>query len=454
MLNRLWVRLSLAFLVIAWVGISALALVVYTTTENRFRQYIHQRDSGRFDDTLIADLEQYYAQNGAWTGAESLVPGARGTGQGRGRNEQRGATVLIADAAGIIAASTDPARVGTPLSNDLRQYAIPLNAGGERVGWIVQDTPGTQALGAAETQFLHDTTLTLKAAAVVAALLAVLIGIALAWQLTRPLQALTAAAHDLAAGKLGRQVTAQGTTEIAGLATAFNRMSRDLAAGEALRQRMAADVAHELRTPVSVLRGHLEAMLDGVFPMDAPHLAVAYDQTIHLARLVEDLRLLTRAEAGQLPLNQTTVEPGALAAQAVDRFAPLALDAGIGLEQDITPGLPPVQVDADRIQQVLGNLFTNALRHTPPEGRITLRVTQAGEAVRFAVSNTGPGLAPDDAAHIFDPFWRAEEARARDKGGSGLGLAITRQLVTLHGGRVWVESGEDQTTFLFELPGQ
>ncbi len=231
-------------------------------------------------------------------------------------------------------------------------------------------------------------------------------------------------------------------------------MSSDLAAGEVLRQHMAANIAHELRTPVSVLRGHLEAMLDGVFPLDAEHLAVAYDRTIHLSHLVDDLRLLTRAEAGQLPLERAPITPADLIARAVESFAPLTLDAEIALEHSVPAELPPVLVDADRLQQVLGNLLTNALRHTSPGGRIRVDATQQGGMVRFVVFNTGTALTPEQAAHVFTPFWRAEDARERDRGGIGLGLAIAQQILALHGGRIWVEPVADGTRFVFDLPAQ
>ncbi|MBN1287622.1 MAG: HAMP domain-containing protein [Anaerolineae bacterium] len=291
-------------------------------------------------------------------------------------------------------------------------------------------------------------------AALGAGLMAVVASAILSRQLTRPLYALTHAARGLTANRLGRQVEVKGTAEMRELAEAFNQMSRSLAESEALRQRMTADIAHELRTPVSVLRGHIEAILDGVFPADTEHLAVAYDQVIHLARLIEDLRLLTQAEAGSLPLELVEIAPDDLVAQAVERFAPLAIDAEIALTQEIASGLPAVYVDVDRIQQVLGNLLSNALRHTPggPEGRVILRVAQHDHMVRFAVLNTGQGLRPEQARHVFERFWRAEDARERDSGGSGLGLAITKQLVALHGGQIWVESGPGQTAFTFTLP--
>ncbi len=338
------------------------------------------------------------------------------------------------------------------LDEDTLGRAITLSAGGELAGWLVQDTPGAQALGEAERTFLNETTRALVLAALGASLLAIVVGGLLSWQLARPMRELTHAAHDLAKGNLGRQVRTGGTAELTELAQAFNRMSRDLAEGERTRQRMAADIAHELRTPVSVLRGHLEAMLDGVFPLDPEHLAIAYDRTIHLSRLVDDLRLLTRAEAGQLPLEHTRIGADILATRAIKSFMPLALDAEITLEHYVAPDLPELDVDVDRIQQVLGNLLTNALRHTPPQGQITVNVTRANDAVRFAIANTGDTLTPEQAVHIFTPFWRAEQARERDRGGSGLGLAISRQLLALHGGRIWVESGAGQTTFIFELP--
>jgi two-component system OmpR family sensor kinase/two-component system sensor histidine kinase BaeS len=251
---------------------------------------------------------------------------------------------------------------------------------------------------------------------------------------------------------LGRQVNVHGTVEVNALAGEFNAMSQALAEAEALRQRMAADVAHELRTPVSVLRGHLEAMLDGVYPLDSAHVAVAHDQTIHLARLVEDLRVLTLAEAKRLPLERTVLDPAALIAQLVEAFEPLALDADIRLTHAVTPNLPAPIADVTRIRQVLSNLLINGLRHTPAGGEITVQVKRDNAAVRFSVTNTGSGLSDTDAGHVFQPFWRANDARERDSGGSGLGLAISREIVALHGGRMWVERADGLVTFNFTLP--
>lgn len=455
-MNRLWVRLSLAFLIVAWLGIAVIALVVNAATGRSFRQYLNQRDSSFFDAESVARLETYYAENNSWAGVDALLPGPKGGGgehgSGQGRGRGGGAQALLVDAGGVVVAATDPTQVGTRPDADTLDGAIALYVGGEQVGWLVQLTPGTQALGEAEQLFLDQTTRALALAAMGAALLAVLAGGALSWQLSRPVRALTRAADSLARGQLGQQVPLHGPDELVALAEAFNRMSRDLAEGEALRRRMAANIAHELRTPVSVLRGHLEAMLDGVYPLDPAHLAVAYDRTLHLARLVDDLRLLTRAEMGQLPLQKVRVAPADLVRRLLDSFAPLALDAGVTLTRDIAPNLPDLLVDTDRLQQVLGNLLTNALRHTAPGGHIAVSVSRTGDAVRVAVTNSGTPLSPEEAAQVFAPFWRADEARARDQAGSGLGLAISQQLVTLHGGRLWVETGAESTTFAFTVP--
>jgi len=202
-----------------------------------------------------------------------------------------------------------------------------------------------------------------------------------------------------------------------------------------------------------VLRGHLEGMMDGVYPLDSAHVAVAYDQTLHLARLVEDLRLLTQAEAGRLSLDRQTIQPGLLVEQTVVRFEPLVQDAEFAFSHTIAPNLPEIWVDSGRMQQVFDNLLANALRHTTPGGEIAITVDATGDGVRYQVSNSG-SIDPAQLTRIFERFWRADEARRRDAGGIGLGLAITQQLVLLHGGRIWVEANNGQTHFMIELPKQ
>ncbi len=451
MFNRLSVRLSLAFLLSAWIGVGAMMLVVQRTLDAGFRQYVISRESEINPDQVVR-LEAYYSANGTWAGSESLLSG-RGSGSGAGGGESgRGATFSVVDMNGMIIASTESDLEGTAVEAALLDSAHPLTVDGIQVGWLYRASPGIQALGAAEVAFLEESNRWLTAAGLGATALALFVGVILAYSLARPLRELTTAARDLSVGGVGRQVSVRGTVEVNALAAEFNTMSQALAEAETLRQRMAADVAHELRTPVSVLRGHLEAMLDGVYPLDSAHVAVAHDQTIHLARLVEDLRVLTLAEAKRLPLERTRIDPAALVTQLLEAFEPLALDSEIRLTREIAPDLPPLYADVTRIRQVMSNLLTNALRHTPVGGEIAVQVRRLGDSVRFRVSNTGSRLSDTDAARVFQPFWRADAARERDSGGSGLGLAISREIVALHGGSLTVESGDNRVTFAFTLP--
>lgn len=447
-MNRLSVRLSLAFLLSAWIGIGAMVLVVQRTLNTGFRQYLTAREN-EVNPEQTARLESYFAANGSWVGAESVL-GGRGTGGSGGAG--RGAILLVTDLNGRIEVSTDPAQVGTYLSAESLAASFPLVVNDTQVGWLFRQSPGAEALGTAEIAFLNEANRWLTIAGIGSTLLALIVGSVLAWTLARPLRELTRAVRDLSTGQLGRQVQTRGTVEVDVLAAEFNAMSKALVKAEALRQRMAADIAHELRTPVSVLRGHLEAMLDGLYPLDSTHVAAAHDQTIHLARLVEDLRVLTLAEAKRLPLERTRFNPGLLVTQLLEAFEPLVLDGDIRLTSTISPDLPDIAADVTRIRQVLSNLLTNAVRHTAAGGEITVQVMPVETGVQFSVTNTGSRLSEIDAARVFQPFWRAEAARERDSGGSGLGLAISREIISLHGGSIEIQSYEDRVTFVFILP--
>lgn len=444
-MNRLWVRLSFAFLLVAWLSIGAMALVVQRTTEADFRQYINQRNASEINQSQITRLQSYYAEHGNWIGVESAF-GGRGEGAGRG------AIFNIAMLDGTIIASTDESLIGTYIPTTSLSQAVQLIVDGQVVGLFYRRTPGEQALGSAEIAFLNEANRTLAVTGIIVSLLAVAAGMGLSWLLARPLKYLTQILYRFPGSRLGQQVKISGTQEIRALAQAFNEMSTQLADGESLRQRMAADIAHELRTPVSVLRGHLEAMRDGVFALDQEHLAVAHEQTLYLGRLVDDLRVLTLAEAKHLPLNISPMLLSEMAEEMVERFRPLALDADVQLTFSTSAPNAQIHADAQRLQQVLGNLLTNALRHTPAQGSITFTVWQVEDRIRLAVRNTGSHLTEDEVQHVFLPFWRASESRERDMGGSGLGLAISKQLIELHQGKMWVESSKEQVSFIFDLP--
>lgn len=462
-MNRLWVRLAGAFLAVALLAVVGVAVVVDRATESSFRSYIGRQNVLGGNPDLPAALEAYYAESGTWDGAEAVLPGQHGTaaegqgvGAGRASAQGRGGEgpgFLLADTDGTILIANNEADVQRPLSDDERRRALALVVEGRTVGYLSRAGVEAPVLDRAEQSFLDEVSEALALAALGATALALALALVLAWALLRPLRALQQSSEAIARGDLGTQMPVTGPTEYRTVASAFNRMSAALAESTASRQRMTSDIAHELRAPVSVMRAQLEAMLDGVFPLNADQLAIVYDETLHLGRLIEDLRTLTRAEAGRLPLNLTSVDPAALAQRMVTEFLPLAQDQQIALDAAIEPDLPAIRADDDRLRQIFSNLLANALAHTPSGGRITVSVARGEGVVRFGVADTGPGLTPEQAAHVFERFYRTDDARQRDQGGSGLGLAITHELVRLHGGRIAVESALGAgSTFTFEVP--
>jgi len=308
-------------------------------------------------------------------------------------------------------------------------------------------------MGAPEQNFLDRVNRAVLLAGLAAGVVALLLGFIVFRSITAPLNRLTRAAHAVATGDLAQRVQIRTGDEIAELGAAFNSMAANLQQGEQLRREMTADIAHELRTPLSVIQGNLEAILDGVYPPDAEHIQPALDQTQLLARLVEDLRTLALAEAGQLSLDRQPVDVAELTRRVVASFEPRAADKRVTLSLEATPALPPVHADGQRIAQVLTNLLGNALRYTPQDGRVGVRVSAQNSSIFVAVNDSGPGILDEDLPHIFDRFYRADKSRSREGGGSGLGLAIARSIVEAHGGRIWADSKTGQgTTLTFTLP--
>jgi len=271
--------------------------------------------------------------------------------------------------------------------------------------------------------------------------------------ISAPVARLVDAARRIGAGDLETRVSIRGSQEFEELALAFNTMAADLHHAEMLRRHMMADVSHELRTPLAALEGNLRAAIDQIYPLDDAGIARLYGQTRHLSRLVNDLRELALAEAGQLPLRPQLLDLGELLDDVAQVFAPLADEHGVQLTIAYHAA-PHVEADAARLRQMLDNLLSNALRHTPAGGTITLSAEPYGAQVRLAVRDTGEGLTPEQQRAVFDRFYRADLSRNRATGGSGLGLAIVKALVEAHGGTVAVSSlGRDQgSLFTLDLP--
>jgi two-component system OmpR family sensor kinase/two-component system sensor histidine kinase BaeS len=302
-----------------------------------------------------------------------------------------------------------------------------------------------------------------------------LLAVFFAQRLSRPLRDITRAAQQLSAGQLDVQVRRAPIRELDELTQAFNAMARSLEQADKQRRQMTADIAHELRTPLTIIKGRLEGVQDGVYSPTPEEVDRLLGETALLERLIEDLRLLALAEAGQLPLYREVIEPRDLLESARAAFAVQAAAQGVALTIDAPDDLPSLDADPQRMAQVLANLVANALHYTPAGGTIALRASsefkvlssefavaraetqnsklKTQNSVDFRVSDSGQGIAAEDLPHIFDRFYRADRARARGSGGAGLGLAIARQIVTAHGGTIWAESEAGQgTTIGVALP--
>jgi two-component system OmpR family sensor kinase/two-component system sensor histidine kinase BaeS len=297
-------------------------------------------------------------------------------------------------------------------------------------------------------------------------LLAVICGVPLAFMLAAsvvgglafrrigtPFADIMSATDAIARGDLTVRLRENNRGPLGNLARRFNNMVAELERAEQQRRNMTADIAHELRTPLHIIQGNLEGILDGVYEPSAENITDTLDETRLLARLVDDLQTLSLAEAGQLPLHPTRFLLADLLADAADGFESRAAAQNVALRVEVPDPSPEMSADYDRLNQVLANLLSNALRHTPANGQVILRGETIENGIRITVSDTGTGIPAGDLPYIFDRFWRGDRSRARTEGSSGLGLAITRQFVLAHGGTITAESEVGKgTIFVIELP--
>jgi signal transduction histidine kinase len=296
----------------------------------------------------------------------------------------------------------------------------------------------------------------LLAAGVVATVAAALASLFISRRFVEPLRYVLAATSRIASGRYGERVPVRDADELGELSQSFNAMARALEEAERRRMEVISDVSHELRTPLSTIRGYMEGLAEGVVEPSQETWTLLYAEFERLGRLVDDLRRLSRAEAGQLDLTMAPMSPAEAVRLAVGGMLPLFDEKGVELKSAVSEDLPSVLADIDRVVQVLSNLLSNALRHTPDGGRVVVEAEAGGDEVTFEVTDTGTGIAPEHLERVFERFYRVDKARSRGeaRGGSGVGLAISRALVEAMGGRIWVESpglGEG-AIFAFTLP--
>jgi two-component system, OmpR family, sensor histidine kinase BaeS len=443
-------KLTLAFLVVGLLGAALVAVYVGIRTRNELDRLVRAQESL----WIVAALTAYYEETGSWRGVDAALLRRGGPRSMMGRMHSDLAMVTLADEAGVVIAGGPHHATGSRLSERVLRLAVPLRVDGRVVGHVLLDGLVARLLpNTPEADFMRRVQTAILFSGVTAAGLALVVGGLLARTLMRPIHALTAATHAVAGGELGRQVEVDGEDELAELAIAFNRMSSDLARTTAVRRQMTADIAHDLRTPLTVLMGYTEALSDGKLAGSAETYAVMHREARHLDRLISDLRILSLADAGELPLNRIALAPATLLQRAAAAHFVQAEERGIRMTVEAPADLPLVSVDPERMARVLNNLVTNALRYTPADGSITLRAeSRRGDRIALVVEDTGTGIAPEHLSRVFDRFYRGDPAR-QAAGESGLGLAIVKSLVEAHGGAVIAESTPGKgTRFTVQLP--
>jgi len=308
-------------------------------------------------------------------------------------------------------------------------------------------------MGTPEQTFLDRVNTSLLIAGVAGGVVAILLGLVLTRQITGPIQGLKRGAARIASGDLTYRVKVETHDEFGELGESFNSMAASLDNSEQARRHLLADITHDLRTPLSVIEGTVDAMLDGVYQPNSDNLGSIKEETAVLTRLVADLRDLSLAEAGQLKLELEPTNLVELVQRGVAQAEVIARKKNISLRMDIVKGLPQIEVDGRRIEQVVANLLTNALNYTPSGGTVTVSISSDRDSILVSVADTGEGIPAEHLSHIFERFYRVDDARSRKTGGAGLGLAIAKQMVELHGGKIWVESEVGKgSKFSFTLP--
>ena len=452
MIHSLWFRLLIAFALVIVVTIGTVYGFVSRGIRGEIERYEEIREQIYIVDTQDV-LAGHYYEYGSWEGVQYVAGN---------RSVVFGSRIVLTDVAGVVIADSQgefragqqyrpPATNGPPgsyfvvFSEDweepitLTLYMDPPQLAGDYAG-------SPLAFADAINRFLI-------LGGLLAVGIALLLTLFLSRRMSSPIGALATTARRLGRGELSQRVRLKEKGEVQVLAQAFNAMAADLEHAEQLRRNLVADVAHELRTPLSNIQGYLEAIHDGVVKPDVATIRSLNEEAALLSRLVDELQELSLAEAGELKMVFQTENVADLVKQAVVSWQPQVAAKGISLSLDLPEGLPKARIDWQRISQVLHNLLENAVSHTGEGGTIVVAAARQGHWVEVSVADTGEGIPAADLLNVFERFYRVDRSRARATGGSGLGLTIAKRMVEAHGGKIEVQSKLGRgSRFSFTVP--
>ncbi len=444
MIHSLRFRLLAAFTLVILVAIGTVLFFINQATQDEIRRF-EERVDRMLASRMENELSRYYFQQRGWEGIQPFV---------EQWGNLYGQRIVLTDANGMVVADSEGKLLGELYTSSSPGRLVPPLWQSGTIGTLYITPVSSAEAGFTSLQIL------LRAigrffiwGGLIAVAIALIVTFFLSRRILAPVKSLTSAARQLGHGDFSQRVQVKDRSELGELANTFNSMANDLEQAEKLRRNMVADVAHELRTPLSNLRGYLEAVRDGVIKPDADTIRSLDEEATLLSRLVDDLQELSLAEAGELKLVYQVEDITELIKQTVAAVQAQAVTRGVAVSIDLSDKLQPVNIDSQRIAQVLRNLLENAVAHTSEGDAITVIARQQGSWVKVAVADTGEGIPAEDLPNIFERFYRVDKSRTRATGGSGLGLTIARRLVEAHGGKIEVQSelGEG-SRFSFTIP--
>jgi signal transduction histidine kinase len=454
-MRSLTVKLSLAFLAVSLTGAVLVAVFAQLAAVTAFDSFVLEQAQSDF----ISQAEAFFQLNQTWDGVreafhrpdQSPQPLPPGSGQQPALPPN---LFVLVDRMGYVRLPGGGFRIGDRVPPGALASGIGIEVEGEVVGTVLTIEPRPDR-DPNEQRYVERTNRAVLLAALGGTAIALVLGILLARTLTRPIRELTTAIRDMAKGRLQQQVPIRTRDELGELAEAFNEMSADLARSDDLRRQMTADIAHDLRTPLTVITGYLESLRDGVLEPTPERLDAIYGEAQHLFHLIQDLRTLSLADAGELPLQRQSILPSDLLQRVTTAYAHQAERQKVALRLTSEGNMPEIDIDLERMVQVLGNLISNALRHTPEGGQITLSAAREEDVMRLTVADNGEGIPSNVVPKVFDRFYRGETSRQRKDGETGLGLAIAKSIIEAHGGSITVDSEIGKgTTFTIILPAK
>ncbi len=426
-------KLILAFLTVSLISIGVIVASARFSTNREFDKFL----TDQYETELVEELARYYETNQSWDNVGNAYLGL--TSAQFGGKDDRHSSFCVTDANGIVVMESFTHKLGDIVSADILENLTTVKVNDTTVGYLlIERAPDRRdPMG---DEFIKRLDISLILFAIGTVVLAFIFGTILSRTITRPIRELTKATHEMADGKFGQQVPVRSRDEIGELASSFNKMNDNLVRSFNLRKQMTADIAHELRTPLSLIIGHAEAVHDGVLPPSKENFEIIREEAERLEQLVKDLRTLSLADAGELSVDFQPVDINKLMSDIAAHYMIQFNQKRITLNLEPAPVILRANLDPTRFSQVLMNILDNALRYTPEQGRVDISITQNKSMAEISIQDSGNGVSAADAAHLFDRFYRADESRARDAGGSGLGLAIAKSIIEMHQGKIWAES--------------